>query len=191
MRGLNLCPLQLSKFKIGRMNDAFNFLGNDKSWISILSVSTRFDMKQLRYKAIQQLDHGWGWGDYLDAVDRAVLAVQYDIAQWLPIAYRELAQRKEPIEVEEARKLGIDVTCLLAKARESLRCQKQTDEVPAEKCKEEAGDIPTGKKGKNKKSSSPSASYAQGPLVDRIIQELFWPTPEPPMEPAQPTDPVS
>jgi len=83
--------------------------------IDLLSVSTRFDFERIRQLAINTI----GKKD-LPPVDLIFLAEKYDVDQWLRRAYIALCQRREPLEVEEARKLGFEKTVLVAKAREKL-----------------------------------------------------------------------
>jgi hypothetical protein len=83
--------------------------------IDLLSISTRFDFERIRQLAINTI----GKKD-LPPVDLIFLAEKYDVDQWFRCSYIALCQRHEPLEVEEARKLGFEKTVLVAKAREKL-----------------------------------------------------------------------
>ncbi|RDB17451.1 hypothetical protein Hypma_001595 [Hypsizygus marmoreus] len=53
----------------------------------------------------------------LDPIERVLLARTYGVAQWLRSAYVELVERREPISLEEAQKLGPESAFSLFQAR--------------------------------------------------------------------------
>ena len=87
-------------------------------WTLLLSIATRFEMVHVRSRAITEIDV---FNPRIDPVDQVVLAVRHDVPEWLPQAYTAICQRADPIEIEDARKLGLETTVLLAKSRETVR----------------------------------------------------------------------
>ena len=87
-------------------------------WVSLLSISTRFQLDRIRRRAISEIE---GQQSQIHAVDRVVLAVQYSVDPWLTPAYCDLCERAEPLTDQEAEKLGVVTTARLARARELLR----------------------------------------------------------------------
>ncbi|KAF9262674.1 hypothetical protein L218DRAFT_867238 [Marasmius fiardii PR-910] len=87
-----------------------------EEWISILDLSTRWDFTSLRELSItrvfQVLD---------DPSDRIVLGIRYDVTDWLVSAYTELCERKEPLTLEEGRKVGVDIAVTIAQVRHKIR----------------------------------------------------------------------
>lgn len=59
--------------------------------------------------------------DALGCVDKIVLAREAGIQEWLAPAYVELCQRAEPINMEEATKLGMHSTVMINRMREQFR----------------------------------------------------------------------
>lgn len=92
--------------------DAMSFA----EWTSVLKLSTMWNFEGLRSLAIQSMS---GLPDN-DAVEKAALAGEYQIDEWLLPALNELAQREEPISIEEARRLGWEVALQLSAVRESF-----------------------------------------------------------------------
>ena len=88
------------------------------AWTSLLSISTHFDMYRVRDRAIMEIETFY---PPIDSVDKVVLAVKHNVPEWLPPTYAALCQRADPIDIEEGRKLGLETTVLLAKARERVR----------------------------------------------------------------------
>ncbi|KAI6139533.1 hypothetical protein BKA82DRAFT_4222960 [Pisolithus tinctorius] len=60
----------------------------------------------------------------LDHVEKIVLAMQYDIKEWLLSSLLALAQRPDPISIEEGRRLGIETALKLASVREKLKLER-------------------------------------------------------------------
>ncbi|KAI6037099.1 hypothetical protein BKA83DRAFT_4171785 [Pisolithus microcarpus] len=86
-----------------------------EQWTSVLKLSTTWNFERLRQAAIDALiESGIG------AVDRIVLSQRYYIKNWLLPALNELARRPEPITLEEAKRMGIDIALKLASVRERV-----------------------------------------------------------------------
>jgi hypothetical protein len=84
-------------------------------WTSVLKLSSMWSFEDLRDLAIQNMSQLT-----VDPVERAALAKEYHIDEWLLPALNELAQREEPIGVEEARRLGWETALQIASVRESF-----------------------------------------------------------------------
>jgi len=84
-------------------------------WTSVLKLSTMWSFEDLRDLAIQAMT------DLpIDPIERAALADEFNVEEWLLPALNELAQREEPISVEEARRLGWERALQIAAVRESF-----------------------------------------------------------------------
>ena len=163
--------LSMSHILHSRMNKTFK--PSLESWKSILSISSRFEMTKLRTRAIDEITT---FHPRIDPVDQIVLGVQYDISKWLSTGYAALVRRESPLECDEARKLGVDTMCLIAKAREGYRGAL----VRKESCKECSEDKQTTRKKRVPVAESPSASSGAAmkdddDVVDRLVQDIFWP----------------
>ncbi|KAI6037102.1 hypothetical protein BKA83DRAFT_4171815 [Pisolithus microcarpus] len=92
-----------------------------EQWTSVLKLSTAWNFESLRQASINALmESGIG------AVDRVVLSQQYHIENWLLPALNELARRQEPVSLEEAKRMGIDIALQLASVRERVTVTMQT-----------------------------------------------------------------
>ena len=87
-------------------------------WVSLLSISTRFQLDRIRRRAISEIE---AHHPQLHAVDRVVLAVKHSVDPWLIPAYCDICERAEPLMDQEAEKLGAVTTARLARTRELLR----------------------------------------------------------------------
>ncbi|KAI5997631.1 hypothetical protein F5J12DRAFT_889432 [Pisolithus orientalis] len=87
-------------------------------WISVLKLSTMWEFVGLRNAAIQHLDIP---SELVDPIDKVVLALQYNIREWLLPAFLALAKRPTPISIEEGRRIGFENALKLASVREKLR----------------------------------------------------------------------
>ncbi|KAI6137464.1 hypothetical protein EDD17DRAFT_1501728, partial [Pisolithus thermaeus] len=85
-----------------------------EQWTSVLKLSTAWNFERLRQAAIDALTESG-----IGAVDR-VLSQRYYIKNWLLPALNELARRPEPITLEEAQRMGIDIALKLASVRERV-----------------------------------------------------------------------
>jgi len=83
-------------------------------WKSVLKLSTMWNFEVLRDLAIQSMSEL-----SINAVEKAALAREYDINEWLLPALNELAQREDPINIDEARRLGLEQAVMIAAVRES------------------------------------------------------------------------
>ncbi|KAJ8077414.1 hypothetical protein PM082_001844 [Marasmius tenuissimus] len=85
-------------------------------WISILRLSTHWDFSSLRELSISRISQVLD-----DPSDLIVLGNQYDVTDWLVSAYTELCIRKEPLTLEEGRKVGVDIAVTIAQVRHKIR----------------------------------------------------------------------
>ena len=102
------------KYFIGKSPESN--LGRDQ-WVSVLKLSTMWEFRAPRNAAIQHLD---GLGD-IDPVDKFVLALQYDVKEWMLTELVKLAQRPEPISTEEGRRMGFETALKLSAVREKVK----------------------------------------------------------------------
>ena len=174
--------LSMSHILHSRMNKTFK--PSLESWKSILSISSRFEMAKLRTRAIDEITT---FHPRIDPVDQIVLAVQYDISKWLSPGYAALVRRESPLECDEARKLGVDTICLIAKARERYRGALVRRESPFEcndkwantTCKTQK-DNGSALVSEHFSTSSTAAVKEHDDEVDRLVQDIFWPVPATP-----------
>jgi len=87
-------------------------------WISLLSISTRFQLDRIRRRSISEIE---SHNPQPGAVDKVVLAIRHSVEHWLIPAYCDICERTEPLTDQEAEKLGAVTTARLARARELLR----------------------------------------------------------------------
>ncbi|CAL1703063.1 unnamed protein product [Somion occarium] len=92
--------------------DSRNLLTEE--WISILKLSTMWNMVDHRKSSIQNLRMRF---DY-DPVTRVVLAQSHGIDEWLLPAYLQPAHRKEPLSALESSRLGYETAFKIVEARE-------------------------------------------------------------------------
>lgn len=85
-------------------------------WIPILQLSTRWLFDDIRSLAIRELAK-----NDIEPVQKVAIALQNDVPEWLHPSYMALCERPNPLTVEEARKLGVEVVAQLACAREIFR----------------------------------------------------------------------
>jgi len=84
-------------------------------WTSVLKLSTMWSFDDLRDLAIQNMSEL-----SIDPVERAALAKEFNVDEWLLPALNELAQREDPIRIDEARRLGWETALQIAAVRESF-----------------------------------------------------------------------
>lgn len=84
-------------------------------WTSVLRLASLWSFDGLRDIAITNLTEL-----LKDPVEKASLAGEFEVDEWLLPALNELAQREEPIGVEEARRLGWELALKIAAVRESF-----------------------------------------------------------------------
>ena len=169
-----------------RMNKRFK--PSLESWKSILSISSRFKMTKLRTRAIDEIT---AFYPRIDPVDQIVLAVQYDVNRWLSIGYAALVRRETPLECEEARRLGVDTMCLIAKARERYRSESVRREPleynmcnvlersPRPPYPDICEKLPTFETPPLSPEpllvSSTTVMKDDNDVVNRLVQDIFWP----------------
>ena len=96
-------------------NPALNL--SQHQWTSVLKLSTMWGFDGPRNAAIRHLD---SLEPPIDPIDKVVLAMQYEIKEWLLPALLKLAQRSEPISIEESRRIGLETAVKLASVREKV-----------------------------------------------------------------------
>ncbi|KAG6908830.1 hypothetical protein DXG01_003183 [Tephrocybe rancida] len=87
-----------------------------EEWISILKLSTKWKLLDIRNLAIKQLSLA-----NMAPVDMVVLARQFAVPTLLMSAYSTLVQREAALSPAERTKLGIETAFCLFRARASLR----------------------------------------------------------------------
>jgi len=95
-----------------------------EEWTDLLAISTRFDFDKVRKRAIKEIENSQ---PPVDPVTKVMLANKHDIPQWLQASYVSLCERSEPLEEEEAEKLGLSMTVKVAKLRERYRASYGAD----------------------------------------------------------------
>ena len=82
-----------------------------------MKLSQKWQLHQIHTIALEQLPYS---SIKKSLTEKVALAFQYDIKQWLLPGLNELAQRPEPIGVEDVQLLGLEVALKIAAIRESL-----------------------------------------------------------------------
>ena len=90
-------------------------------WKTVLKISSLLKADKLHDLAVRRLD-----ASTTDPVTRLELAQNYGIKSWLREAYRSLATRATPLEVDEARRIGWSNALKLARIRESKFMRSMT-----------------------------------------------------------------
>ncbi|KZS87765.1 hypothetical protein SISNIDRAFT_419059 [Sistotremastrum niveocremeum HHB9708] len=86
-------------------------------WTSILGLSHLWEFRGVFQLALREIEPLAS-----DPVDRILIARRYDVCHdWLLPAYTSLCERSDPITLDEARLLGLDVLARLAQAREAIQ----------------------------------------------------------------------
>lgn len=120
----------LTIFRAFRLQDGTGLLTNEptndeqfiQQWVDLLSIATRFDFQNVRECAIEVIEKH---SPPLDPVERLCLAEKHDIQQWIAPAFESLCQRRDPLEIHEAERIGLRNTALLARAREAIRVKER------------------------------------------------------------------
>ncbi|CAE7145562.1 unnamed protein product [Rhizoctonia solani] len=68
---------------------------------------------------------------HLDGVDKIMFAREFDIKEWLALAHVRLCQREQPLNAEEAEKLGVQSVLLISNMREQQRTLPSTSPMVA------------------------------------------------------------
>ena len=87
-------------------------------WVSVLKLSSMWEFHAPRTAAINHLTILSG---SIDPVDKLVLAIQFEIKVWMLPTLLKLAQRAEPITMEEGRRMGFETALKLSAVREKVK----------------------------------------------------------------------
>ncbi|KAI6017585.1 hypothetical protein BKA83DRAFT_1745139 [Pisolithus microcarpus] len=87
-------------------------------WTSVLKLSTEWNFRRPRQAAVDALRRE------TSAVDRVVLSQRYKVEELFLPALNELVQRSDPITMEEAVQMGLDIGFKLACVREEVAVRK-------------------------------------------------------------------
>jgi hypothetical protein len=98
------------------MYDTYNISLDE--WISLLSISTRFNFDKVRQRAIREIDSSERYRGQLSPVDKIVLAKKFGVPSWLDPCYEALRDRPSGLNDEEAENLGAKTTNHIWKMRE-------------------------------------------------------------------------
>jgi hypothetical protein len=82
-------------------------------WTDVLDLAHMWDFDQMRKVAIKKLSEA-----RIDPMQKIVIAHKYEIEEWYEGAYVALAQRDNPLTVEEARTVGFEFAIKMAQVRE-------------------------------------------------------------------------
>ncbi|GLB38934.1 hypothetical protein LshimejAT787_0600960 [Lyophyllum shimeji] len=88
---------------------------SDDEWVSVLKLSTKWAMLDVRRMAIDHLTSAT-----MSPADRVVLARTYSVVEWLRSAYLTLAKDPTSISPEDASKIGLEPVFKLHRAREYM-----------------------------------------------------------------------
>lgn len=86
-------------------------------WTALLSISTHFEMANIRNRAISEIDK---FRSTIEPVEQVMLAVTHNVPAWLPDAYTALCLREAPITLREMKRIGDETMVLVAEAREAV-----------------------------------------------------------------------
>jgi len=145
-------------------------------WTALLSISTRFEMTDIRNRAIAEIDKV---RSTIEPVEQVMLAVTHNVPGWLPDAYMALCLRDTPITLREMKQIGDETMVLVAEAREAiLKAKLESRDLPQEPPRSSPMFV-------NYTAINPSGSVfgaKQGPVLPlssesvarRIVDEVFW-----------------
>ncbi|KII95602.1 hypothetical protein PLICRDRAFT_34520 [Plicaturopsis crispa FD-325 SS-3] len=85
-----------------------------EEWTSVLELATMWRFQEIRRLAIEKMDTF-----SMDPIQKLVLAKRLEVTQWILPAIREVAQRAEPIGIDEVNWLGVEWAFKIAAVRES------------------------------------------------------------------------
>ncbi|KIJ66004.1 hypothetical protein HYDPIDRAFT_110124 [Hydnomerulius pinastri MD-312] len=88
-----------------------------KEWFPIIKLSKMWEFNEVHKIAINKVPYK---SVDKSAVEKVALAFQHDIKLWLLPGLNELAQRREPLCIADAKLLGLEVTLKVAAVRESM-----------------------------------------------------------------------
>ncbi|KAG8834160.1 hypothetical protein FRC17_009420 [Serendipita sp. 399] len=92
-----------------------------EQWVSILELSSRWDFATIRMHSIAKLDSIPT--NVLTPILRISIALKYELSgrSWLVQPLASIVTRKEPLSSQDAKLLGLEMTVLVARAREEVR----------------------------------------------------------------------
>jgi hypothetical protein len=137
-------------------------------WISILRVSTLYELPQVRERAIHEINAERHEVE-LDPVRKIELAQENNVPEWLARAYEALCQRERGLDDEEAQRLGVVTTNRLWAAREAV-------------CR--SGGYATYGYSSNPSNVWKEERYSTSTVTQKV-SEIFWP-PQPKPKPIPP-----
>ena len=97
-----------------------------EQWESVLRLSTLWDFASVRQLAITMIKPPTSF-------DQLLLARAYSVLDWIGPALSALCERKEPLSLDEARKMSLEDIILVTTVREDIRddaLQVNSDEIP-------------------------------------------------------------
>ncbi|KAG6914654.1 hypothetical protein DXG01_016097 [Tephrocybe rancida] len=87
-----------------------------EEWVAILKLSTQWKMLEIRNMAIHHLTLAT-----IPVADRIAFAQKYDVSNWLRSALITLVHRNESISIDEAEKIGLELSLKICRMRDSSR----------------------------------------------------------------------
>ncbi|KAI0334088.1 hypothetical protein GY45DRAFT_1318960 [Cubamyces sp. BRFM 1775] len=84
-------------------------------WTSVLRISHRYEFDEHYNLAVQRLEH------LATAIDRILLAREYDIPNWRESAYYDICVREDSLTYDEGMRLGMADVVLIADLRQRIR----------------------------------------------------------------------
>ncbi|KAI0057836.1 hypothetical protein BV25DRAFT_1830754 [Artomyces pyxidatus] len=84
-------------------------------WIALLSISTRLIFEKVRSRAITEIN---ALSASLDPFEQILLAIKYDVRDWLKVAYVRIVDRDALITEKEAHRIPFSVLVMLMRARD-------------------------------------------------------------------------
>jgi hypothetical protein len=82
-------------------------------WLSVVKLATMWAFKDIRALAIDRLTE-----EEMGAIERVLLAKQYNVPQWLRAGYKELVMRTQMLSLEDAGQLSYLTAILIFQVRE-------------------------------------------------------------------------
>ena len=116
-------------------------------WTALLSIATRYDLDDIRERAIREIN---SFVPPLDPVRLVELALHFDVMQWLERAYVSLCTRPHPLTTTEATRIGSAIARKIGRCRAELIMTNRNVPVPR----------------------SPNENKE---LARKIIRKVFWP----------------
>ncbi|KAI0316104.1 hypothetical protein OF83DRAFT_1084502 [Amylostereum chailletii] len=96
-----------------------NFMTRDnetlEDWTGVLRLADKWAFPSIRQLAIKEV------GAIAGPVDKLALGHEYDVDKWLVPSYTALCERREPLTLDEALRLGMEDVVFVTRIRESLR----------------------------------------------------------------------